>query len=133
MKLFHLVHPWFTLSKSEKTVYYLFWFVFILLGPKKRSITGVCINCYQSDHIQGTEYFGRLLTYFEGENELDMEKNEKLRNRVHLKDCIYTHAHAHAHRLHQRVARTSWIIALVLGKCRKLKVNSLHSGFFLSH
>lgn len=36
MKLFHLVHPWFTLSKSEKTVYYLFWFVFNPTWTKKK-------------------------------------------------------------------------------------------------
>ena len=59
------------------------------------------------------------------------------------KQSMYTHTHTHTHThtlthslflslslsvslsLHQRVSRTSWNVALMLGKWRKLKVSSL--------
>ena len=52
--------------------------------------------------------------YFKGKgNELAMEKNKTSETEyVHT----HTHTHTHIHALHQRVSRTSWNIALMLGK-----------------
>lgn len=105
MKLFYLVHPYFTLSKS-RTLYTTFWFVFIPRGQKKspdyRDVCKLLLSKWP--HTRYWVFWEILLTHIlkGGGMNLLWKKIKPQKQSTHT------------HTLHQRISRTSWIIAWCL-------------------